>query len=104
MIPKISINAIDHATDPIAFILGSYLTSGLGVVRNLGKKGITTVVLASNKNQLSFFSKYATGIICPHPKNNEIRYIDFLLEIGETYSFQQIETNLRNYYLDQHSM
>ena len=51
MIPKRYINA----TDPIAFILGSYLTSGLGVVRNLGKIGITTVVLASNKNQLSFF-------------------------------------------------
>ncbi len=83
MIPKRCINAIEHTTNPIAFILGSYLTSGLGVVRNLGKRGITTVVLASNKNQLSFFSKYATGIICPHPKNNERRYIDFLLEIGE---------------------
>jgi len=28
----------------------------------------------------------------------------FLLEIGKTYSFQQIERNLRNFYLDQHSM
>ncbi|MBS3051334.1 MAG: hypothetical protein J4400_04240 [Candidatus Aenigmarchaeota archaeon] len=28
----------------------------------------------------------------------------FLLEIGKTYSFQQIERNLRNFYADQHSM
>jgi len=28
----------------------------------------------------------------------------FLLEIGETYSFIEIEKNLRNFYLDQHSM
>ena len=28
----------------------------------------------------------------------------FLLRIGETYSFPQIECNLRNFYADQHSM
>lgn len=28
----------------------------------------------------------------------------FLLEVGAVYSFKQIEKNLRNFYLDQHSM
>jgi hypothetical protein len=28
----------------------------------------------------------------------------FLLEVGTVYSFKQIEKNLRNFYLDQHSM
>ena len=83
MISKRCINAIENANEPIAFVLGSYLTSGLGIVRNLGKTGITTVVFASDKNQLSFYSKYATGIICPHPKNNEMEYVNFLLEVGE---------------------
>lgn len=83
MISKRCINAVENTNEPIAFILGSYLTSGLGIARNLGEKGIATVVLASEKNQLSFYSRYSTGVVCPHPKNNEREYVNFLLEVGE---------------------
>jgi len=83
MIPKRCTNAIRKADKPLAIVLGSYLTSGLGVVRNIGRMGIPSLVVASKKDQLSFYSKYTQGVICPDPKKNEKEYINFLLEIGE---------------------
>ncbi len=68
---------------PLAFILGIYPTSNLGAVRNLGRMGVPSIVLDANRNQAAFFSKYAKGILCPHPKYQEEEYIDFLLSIGE---------------------
>jgi predicted ATP-grasp superfamily ATP-dependent carboligase len=68
--------------DPIAFILGIYPTSNLGAVRNLGRHGVPTVVLDVKKNQAAFYSKYAKGFVCPHPKYDEEAYIDFLLCLG----------------------
>ncbi|KYK24889.1 hypothetical protein AYK25_05800 [Thermoplasmatales archaeon SM1-50] len=67
----------------IAFVLGIYPTSNLGAVRNLGRLGVPTIVLDAKKNQAAFFSKYAKGIFCPHPKYTEEKYIDFLLNIGK---------------------
>lgn len=68
--------------EPLAFILGIYPTSNLGAVRSLGRAGISSIVLDANKNQAAFFSKYAKGVLCPHPKYHEAEYIDFLVEIG----------------------
>ena len=64
--------------DPIAFILGIYPTSNLGAVRNLGRNGVPLVVLDVKKNQAAFYSKYAKGFVCPHPRYDEEKYIDFL--------------------------
>ena len=69
--------------EPIAFILGIYPTSNLGAVRNLGRQGVPTVVLDAKRNQAAFFSKYTKGFLCPHPKYNEVEFIDFLMQIGE---------------------
>ena len=68
--------------DPIAFILGIYPTSNLGAVRNLGRNGVPLVVLDVKKNQAAFYSKYAKGFVCPHPRYDEEKYIDFLIHIG----------------------
>jgi predicted ATP-grasp superfamily ATP-dependent carboligase len=73
---------ITQFNDPIAFILGIYPTSNLGAVRNLGRHGVPTVVLDVKKNQAAFYSKYAKGFVCPHPKYDEEAYIDFLLCLG----------------------
>lgn len=67
---------------PIAFILGKYITSGLGISRYLGRLKIPIVWLDSNSNQIGFTSKYCTGIVSPHPKKNE-EYIEFLINIGK---------------------
>ena len=68
---------------PIAFVLGKYLTGGLGVVRCLGRQGIPVIWLDSGKNQIGFLSKYCIGLRCPNPKLNEEEYIDFLICIGK---------------------
>lgn len=73
----------EQFNEPIAFVLGIYPTSNLGAVRNLGRQGIPTIVLDTKKNQAAFFSKYAKGIFCPHPKFEEEKYIDFLQHLGE---------------------
>jgi len=83
MINKKYLDVIKNSNQPIAFVLGSYLTSGLGVVRSLGREGIKTIVVASDKNQISFFSKYANGVLCPNPKDKEEEYINFLINLGE---------------------
>lgn len=49
----------------------------------MGRQAVPTVVLDVNKTQAAFYSKYAKGILCPHPKYHEEKYIDFLLNIGE---------------------
>ena len=74
---------IKKVNEPIAFLLGIYLTTGLGVVRSLGRKGVPVFWLDNDSKQIGFRSKYCTGILCPDPKNNEKEYIDFLLNIGE---------------------
>ena len=72
--------------DPIAFILGIYPTSNLGAVRNLGRNNVPLIVLDVKKHQAAFYTKYAKGFVCPHPKFNEEKYIDFLVDIGNQLS------------------
>jgi predicted ATP-grasp superfamily ATP-dependent carboligase len=76
--------SLKNIDEPIAFVLGPYITAGLGVVRSLGRQGIKVIWVDSNQNQIGFLSKYCNGIICPHPKTNEEEYIDFLLTLGKT--------------------
>ncbi len=69
--------------EPIALILGRYITLDLGVVRSLGKKNVPTFVLNPYVKPGCSFSKYYKGITCPHPKHDEKKYVDFLLKFGE---------------------
>lgn len=73
---------LNEIKEPIAFVLGCYVT-GLGVIRNLGRKGVAVFGLDSNPLQIGFFSKYCKGIECPHPTYQKKEFIDFLLEIGK---------------------
>jgi D-aspartate ligase len=73
---------IDKSTDkPLAFVLNLSI-NGLGVVRSLGRRGIPVIGLDPNPRQIGHFSRYCKGIVCPDPENEE-RYIDFLLTLGE---------------------
>ena len=83
MISKKQLHTLEQYKKPIAFALGNYLTSGLGIVRNLGQLNIPTVVYASDKKQLSFYSRYTTGIQSPDPRYQENQYIDDLITIGQ---------------------
>ena len=76
-------NIVKKFDIPLAFVLGKYLTGGLGVVKNLGRNQIPVLWLDSNPKQIGFFSKYCNGIVCPSPKQNPQEYVDFLVKIGK---------------------
>ena len=80
---KNNIDFLKQTTDPIAFVLGRYMTLDLGIIRSLGKKKIPLFVLSPMSKPVCSFSKYYHGTLCPHPKYDEKKYIDFLLEFGE---------------------
>ena len=74
---------IKKTKEPIAFILSRYITTDLGVIRSLKKKNIPTIVLNPNNKSLPCFSRYYRGITCPYAKNDEEKYVDFLINLGE---------------------
>jgi predicted ATP-grasp superfamily ATP-dependent carboligase len=76
-------NLIKQSDKPIAFVLGKYITTGLGVCRCLGHKNIPTIWLDYSDKQIGFSSKYCVGKKGPNPRDNEKEYINLLLEIGE---------------------
>jgi predicted ATP-grasp superfamily ATP-dependent carboligase len=83
MISKKQLHTLEQYKKPLAFALGNYLTSGLGIARNLGMLNIPTVVFSSDKKQLSFYSRYTIGIQSPDPRHQENQYIDDLETIGK---------------------
>jgi predicted ATP-grasp superfamily ATP-dependent carboligase len=74
---------IKRTEEPIALVLGRYVTIDLAVVRSLGKINIPILVLTPNAKYLASFSKYYKGTICPDLKHDEKKYIDFLLDFGK---------------------
>jgi len=65
----------------IAVVLGMFET-GLGVARSLGRNGIK-VYGFDFKKDITFYSKYVKAKICPHPLNEEKKFIQYLISFGE---------------------
>jgi predicted ATP-grasp superfamily ATP-dependent carboligase len=89
MISKCYKHIIKNTYQPIALVLGSYIT-GLGVIRSLGRKGIPVICLDSDRKQVGFYSKYCNGIKSPNAVFKEEQYIDLLLEIGELMNYKGV--------------
>jgi len=84
-------NFFENTERPIAFVFGNDAINILGAVRSFGKENIPTVVLSSKRSkQLFSFSKYCITIVCPDPKNNEKRYVSFLLNLAENLRFKGV--------------
>ena len=83
IIPKNIHDSIRRMNKPVAFILGKYITTGLGVTRNLGEKKIPVLWIDYNPLQAGFLSKYCHGILSSDPKKSEKKFIDLLMLIGE---------------------
>ena len=94
---KISMKYALYQTDgPIAFILGRYTTTGMGVVKCLKQKRIPVTWLDSNLKHVGFYSRNCKGLLCPTPKDNVEEYIDFLLEIGEKLNHKGVLLPIRD--------
>jgi predicted ATP-grasp superfamily ATP-dependent carboligase len=74
---------INKTNKPIAFILGKYIVTGLGISRSFGIHKIPVFWLDSNPEQVGFLSRYCHGIHCPELMNNDREYVDFLTSIGK---------------------
>lgn len=66
-----------------AVVLGMFET-GLGVGRSLGRNGIPVFGLDFKKDT-GFYSKYIKAKICPHPLNDEEKFLDFLIEFAKKF-------------------
>jgi predicted ATP-grasp superfamily ATP-dependent carboligase len=73
---------IVNTDEPIAIVLGKYITVGLGAIRCLGRAKVPVLWLDSSSKHIGFHSKYCTGMVCPHPRDSPNKYIDCLLQIG----------------------
>lgn len=58
--------------------------NGLAAVRSLGRMGVPVVALAHRPGALGFRSRYARGVICPDPVEDEAGYVAFLAGLGDS--------------------
>ena len=69
---------------PAAVVFNCHIT-GLEVVRSLGRRGIPTIALDRDEKAYGLHSRYTTVAgECPYPLEDEIGFINHLLEIGAT--------------------
>jgi len=69
------------AMPPAVILQGSY-ANGLGIIRDLGRYGVPSVVLDPNPNALGFLSRYAAGLTCPDPATDQAAFLEALEDIG----------------------
>ena len=67
---------------PPAVVFQVSYANGLGVIRDLGRAGVPVLGLDDNAESLGFSSRYATGMVCPSPQEDEEGFLTFLEELG----------------------
>jgi D-aspartate ligase len=59
-------------------------TMGLGVIRELGQKGVPVIAVYYDKNDMGYVSKYVSErIYTPHPERDEKQFISLLIQIAQ---------------------
>ena len=71
---------------PPAVVLQVGYANGLGVIRDLGRHGVPVLGLDDDPKSLGFSSRYAAGLVCPSPKEDEAAFLGFLEELGSRLS------------------
>ena len=56
--------------------------NGLGVIRDLGANGVPMLGLDTDVHALGFSSRYAAGLVCPGPQDDEEAFLIFLEALG----------------------
>jgi len=73
--------AAAEASPPALVFQVSY-ANGLGVIRDLGVNGVPMLGLDTDVHALGFSSRYAAGLVCPGPQEDEEAFLIFLEELG----------------------
>jgi predicted ATP-grasp superfamily ATP-dependent carboligase len=72
----------DAACRPPAIVLQVSYANGLGVIRDLGRHGVPVLGMDDDPASLGFSSRFAAGLVCPDPQEDEEAFLTFLLETG----------------------
>ena len=67
-----------------AVVVNSGGPNGYGVIVNLGRKGVPVFSVDSNPYNNTFFSKFATKVICPDYNISKEKFLKFLLDLGRS--------------------
>ena len=68
---------------PPAVVVDVTWVNGLGAIRSLGRAGVPVIALDHRASALGFRSRYCLGLRCPHPDDEEERFVEFLVELGD---------------------
>jgi predicted ATP-grasp superfamily ATP-dependent carboligase len=69
-------------TTPPAVVLQSSFANGLGIIRALGQAGVPVLALDKSDRALGFDSRYAAGMLCPDPQDDQEAFLLFLEDLG----------------------
>jgi D-aspartate ligase len=58
-------------------------SSGLALVRALGRRGVPVYAVDSSPTSVGMQSRYCTPLVCPDVATDEDAYIDFLVDLGK---------------------
>ena len=71
------------STTPAVVLQVSY-ACGLDIVRDLGRHGVPVAALDADPRALGFRSRYAAGLVCPGPLEDEEAFLVFLEQFGRS--------------------
>jgi len=71
------------STTPAVVLQVSY-ACGLDIVRDLGRHGVPIAALDADPGALGFRSRYAAGLVCPGPLEDEEAFLVFLEQFGRS--------------------
>ncbi len=71
------------STAPAVVLQASY-ACGLGIIRDLGRHGVPVAAMDPDPEALGFRSRYAAGLVCPDPLDDEEAFLAFLEEFGRS--------------------
>ena len=67
---------------PPAVVLQSSFANGLGIIRALGQAGVPVLALDKSDRALGFDSRYAAGMLCPDPQDDQEAFLLFMEDLG----------------------
>jgi D-aspartate ligase len=70
------------AVTPPAVVLQTAFANGLGVIRDLAAHGVPVLALDFSPRAVGQRSRFAAGLVCPDPKQDEEAFLLFLEDLG----------------------
>jgi D-aspartate ligase len=67
-----------------AIVLQVSYACGLDIIRDLGRHGVPVAAMDPDPGALGLRSRYATGLVCPDPLDDEEAFLVFLEELGRS--------------------